>query len=66
MDPVDAHKMLAFLYREQESGVRVCAWNGLGFDLRWIGHNAGDMELAKQLGEKRRSLDAMLEEIARR
>ncbi len=44
-----AHELLAYLYDQQQAGVKICAWNGLGFDLRWIGHAAGDTELAARV-----------------
>jgi hypothetical protein len=44
-----AHELLAYLDEQQQAGLKVCAWNGLGFDLRWIGHAAGDMELAARV-----------------
>jgi hypothetical protein len=44
-----ARELLVYLDEQQQSGVKVCAWNGLGFDLRWIGHGAGDIELAARV-----------------
>jgi hypothetical protein len=41
-----AREMLAYLGRKQSEGWDLFAWNGLSFDLRWIGYNAGDMEAA--------------------
>jgi hypothetical protein len=41
-----ARDVLTFLRREQESGVIVAAWNGMAFDVRWLGHVANDAELA--------------------
>jgi len=38
--------MLRYLRAMQEKGHMVCAWNGLGFDLRWLGHVAEDPKLA--------------------
>ena len=35
--------------RLQQKDVKLFAWNGLSFDLRWIGHNAGDMETAARV-----------------
>jgi hypothetical protein len=46
MERDTAGELLAFLARMQKEGWKLFAWNGLGFDLRWIGHNAGDMETA--------------------
>ncbi|KKN71328.1 hypothetical protein LCGC14_0422380 [marine sediment metagenome] len=51
--------LLRYLSIQQDSGYKVCAWNGLGFDLKWIGHNAEDMELAKQVAL--RSYDPMFQ-----
>ncbi len=31
-----AHEMLEYLRNMQEAGFMVCAWNGLGFDLKMI------------------------------
>jgi len=44
-----ARALLAYLDQETDEGTMVCAWNGLSFDLRWIGHNADDMELAAKV-----------------
>jgi len=44
-----AHELLEYLEAMQRDGVMVCAWNGLGFDLRWIGHAAEDDELAARI-----------------
>ncbi|MEE8312221.1 MAG: ribonuclease H-like domain-containing protein [Candidatus Binatia bacterium] len=44
-----ASELLHYLDEMQQSGVMVCAWNGLGFDLRWIGHAAGDTDLAARV-----------------
>jgi hypothetical protein len=33
----------------QRNGYQVCAWNGLGFDLKWIGHHAEDIPLAARI-----------------
>ena len=46
MDQSKARELLAYLHELQQSDVRLFAWNGLSFDLRWIGYNAGDMEAA--------------------
>ncbi|MCK4838818.1 MAG: hypothetical protein KAS94_08430, partial [Desulfobulbaceae bacterium] len=35
-----AHELLEYLDRMQQQGFMVCAWNGLNFDLKWIGHQA--------------------------
>lgn len=44
-----ASELLAFLMEKQRQGWRLFAWNGLSFDLRWIGYNAGDVEAAARL-----------------
>ena len=44
-----ARDLLEYLHQMQERGFAVCAWNGLGFDLKWIGHQAGDMPLAARV-----------------
>jgi hypothetical protein len=49
LDQSKARELLAFLLEAQQEGWRLFAWNGLGFDLRWIGHNAGDMETAARV-----------------
>jgi hypothetical protein len=46
MESSKARELLAFLLEMQQADVRLFAWNGLSFDLRWIGHNAEDMETA--------------------
>lgn len=47
LDAPLARDMLRWLREHQERGVQVCAWNGLSFDLRWLGHVADDMDLAR-------------------
>ena len=49
MDQAKAHELLEHLRAIQRAEHKLFAWNGLGFDLRWIGHNAGDMELAARV-----------------
>ena len=49
MEQPDARALLGFLEERQNDGVRLFAWNGLNFDLRWIGHNAGQMERAARI-----------------
>jgi len=46
MDQQTARELLAELLQKQRAGYRIFAWNGLGFDLRWIGYNAGEVERA--------------------
>ena len=54
-----AQELLEYLDEMQEKGVMVCAWNGLGFDLKWIGHQAGNMALAARIALK--SFDPMFQ-----
>jgi hypothetical protein len=49
MDCATAARLLAYLQEKQRQGHMVCAWNGLSFDLRWIGHVAGAGELAAEI-----------------
>jgi len=44
-----ALELLRFLRAEQERGVPVVTWNGLGFDFRWLGVAAGDVALAAKI-----------------
>lgn len=44
-----AHELLEYLQDMQQRGFMVCAWNGLSFDLKWIGHNAKNMKLAAEI-----------------
>ena len=46
MDQSKARELLSFLHQAQQEGWQLFAWNGLSFDLRWIGHNAGDTQTA--------------------
>ena len=54
-----AHELLEYLEAMQEQDYRICAWNGLGFDLKWIGHQADDMALAARIALK--SYDPMFQ-----
>ncbi len=54
-----AHDLLEYLDEMQQKGFAVCAWNGLGFDLKWLGHQAGDMALAARIALK--SYDPMFQ-----
>jgi hypothetical protein len=54
-----ARELLSYLEEMQERGFMVCAWNGLSFDLRWIGHNAEDMPRAARIALK--SYDPMFQ-----
>ena len=49
LDASTAREMLAWLREQQLGGAKVCAWNGLSFDLRWIAHAAGDRKLAAEV-----------------
>lgn len=42
-----ARAALQFLQAAQQTGVEVCAWNGLKFDLRWMAHAADDRALGR-------------------
>ena len=44
-----ANELLDYLKARQDDGFMVCAWNGLGFDIQWIGYNAGNMKLASEV-----------------
>jgi hypothetical protein len=44
-----ARELLEHLETAERQGYKLFAWNGLRFDLRWIGHNAGDLERAARL-----------------
>ena len=54
-----AHELLEYLDEMQQAGFMVCAWNGLNFDLKWIGHQAEDMALAARIALK--SYDPMFQ-----
>jgi hypothetical protein len=47
-----ANDLLRYIKAMQDEGFTVCAWNGLGFDIRWIGYNAENMELASKIAYK--------------
>lgn len=49
MERGKAQELLEHLQAIQAQGWMLFAWNGLGFDLRWIGHSAGNMELAARI-----------------
>lgn len=48
----DARKLLEYLAAEQKAGTAIVAWNGLSFDMRWLGHAAGDMQMASRVAIK--------------
>lgn len=54
-----AHELLRYLQHMQSRGYQVCAWNGLSFDLRWIGHVAQNHALAAEIAL--RCFDPMLQ-----
>ncbi len=54
-----AHELLEYLDEMQQKEFIVCAWNGLNFDLKWIGHQADDMALAARIALK--SYDPMFQ-----
>ncbi|MHC1623890.1 MAG: ribonuclease H-like domain-containing protein [Candidatus Methanospirareceae archaeon] len=54
-----AHELLEYLDEMQQKEFMVCAWNGLSFDLKWIGHHADDMALAARIALK--SYDPMFQ-----
>lgn len=45
----DARELLVYLDGMQRAGCAVCAWNGLGFDLQWIGRAADDLSTASRV-----------------
>lgn len=49
MDRAKALALLEHLRSRQDDGWMLFSWNGLKFDLRWIGHNAGDLDLAGRI-----------------
>lgn len=55
----DAIMLLEYLDEKQRNGFMICAWNGLGFDLKWIGHAANNMGLAAKVALK--SYDPMFQ-----
>lgn len=54
-----ANEMLEYLREMQKQEYMVCAWNGLKFDLQWLGYNAGNYKLAKEVALK--SYDPMFQ-----
>ena len=44
-----ARELLQYLETRQAEDYAICAWNGLSFDMRWIGHAAGDMAAASRV-----------------
>lgn len=64
IDAALARDMLTFLRGEQKRGACVCAWNGMAFDARWLGHVADDMQLAADVALD--LYDPMFQFVARR
>ncbi len=54
-----AHELLEYLEEMQQMEFMICAWNGLSFDLKWIGYQADDMALAARIALK--SYDPMFQ-----
>jgi len=54
-----AHELLEYLDKMQQMDFMICAWNGLSFDLKWIGHQADDAALAARVALK--SYDPMFQ-----
>ncbi len=52
LDPALAREVLRFLRRCQLDGKRIVAWNGLSFDLKWMGHAANDLPLAAEVARE--------------
>ena len=44
-----ARELLKYLEDMQRAGYRICAWNGLGFDMQWIARAAGDVSTASRI-----------------
>jgi hypothetical protein len=49
LDAAGAREVLLHLRSEQRRGSLVCAWNGLSFDLKWLGVAADDRALAREV-----------------
>jgi hypothetical protein len=49
LDAATARDMLTWLRAQQVAGARVCAWNGLSFDVRWLGVAADDLRTARDI-----------------
>ena len=52
IDRKKACELLDYLDQMQRSGHAIVAWNGLSFDLRWIGHVAGETRKAAGIALK--------------
>jgi hypothetical protein len=55
----DARALLDYLDQTEQAGHILVAWNGLSFDLKWIGHVAGDIPKAAKVA--RRMCDPMFQ-----
>ncbi len=64
MSPADARAVLLHLRERQRTGEQVVAWNGVGFDLKWLGHAADDIPLAGEVALD--TFDPMLQLFHRR
>lgn len=52
LERAKAGELLDYMDQMQRSGHALVAWNGLSFDLRWIGHVAGDIPKAADIAMK--------------
>ncbi len=59
MSASDARAVLVALREKQRAGEPVVAWNGVGFDLKWLGIAADDVHLAGEVALE--TLDPMLQ-----
>ena len=44
-----ARELLEYLENKQRAGYRICAWNGLSFDMQWIARAADDVATASRI-----------------
>jgi len=49
MNKETALSLLYYLEEKQKADYAICAWNGAGFDLKMLGHLAGDLKLAGRI-----------------
>lgn len=49
MSKTTANDLLNFIQKKQNDGYLICAWNGLRFDIRWIGYNAENTQIASNI-----------------
>jgi hypothetical protein len=52
LTPAKAREMLDYLEEMQNRGLPVVAWNGLKFDFKWLGYQAGDLAHAARIALK--------------